>query len=84
MRRTQLYLNDDIWKALHVHSRRQKTTISELVRQAVREKYGRSSADRRKAMLDLVGLRKERFRSVDATNYIRKLRKGMRLKKLAS
>ena len=42
MKRTQLYLNEDIWKALHVRSRQLGTSISELVRQAVREKYGGS------------------------------------------
>jgi len=83
MKRTQLYLNDDIWKALHIHSRRQGTTISELVRRAVREKYGRSSADRRQAMLAFVGLRKDRRDSIDSTAYVRKLRKGNRLRRIA-
>jgi len=83
MKRTQLYLNDDIWKALHIHSRRQGTTISELVRRAVREKYGRSSADRRQAMLAFVGLRKDRRDSIGSTAYVRKLRKGNRLRRIA-
>jgi len=84
MRRTQLYLNDDIWKALHIRSRQQKTTISELVRQAVREKYGRSPANRREAMRALVGLRKDR-RDLPATQtYVRRLRKGNRLKRIRS
>ena len=83
MRRTQLYLNDDIWKALHLESRRRNTTISELVRRAVREKYGASPADRRKAMAGLVGLRKNRTGPADSTAYIRKLRKGARLARLS-
>ena len=35
MKRTQLYVDEDIWKALHIRSRQSGTSISELVRQAV-------------------------------------------------
>jgi hypothetical protein len=51
---TQLYLDDDIWKALHVHSRQRRTSVSGLVRQAVRDRYGSSPANRRQAMMALV------------------------------
>lgn len=46
MRRTQLYLDDDLWRVLQARSRQDKTTVSELVRKAVRERYGVSHADR--------------------------------------
>src|SRR5438132_1214425 len=36
MRRTQLYLEEDAWKALHVRSKISGLSISELVRQAIR------------------------------------------------
>ena len=39
MRRTQLYLDDQLWGALHARAQNEKTTVSELVRQAVRERY---------------------------------------------
>ena len=84
MRRTQLYLSDDIWKALHVRSRQKGQSVSELVREAVREKYGRSPADRRRAMEALVGLRKDRRDIGDSTAYVRRLRKGKRLRRIAS
>jgi hypothetical protein len=84
MKRTQLYLHDDIWKALHIRSRQQRTTISELVRQAVREKYGSSRASRRQAMQSLVGLSKNRKDLPDSETYVRQLRKGKRLRRLAS
>lgn len=84
MRRTQLYLDNDIWKALHVRSRQQRTSISELVRQAVRARYGGSAADRRRAMAALVGMWKDRDDLPDSTTYIRRLRKGKRLKRIAS
>jgi hypothetical protein len=84
MRRTQLYLNEDIWKALHIRARQRKTSISELVRQAVREKYGRSAADRREAMQALVGIWKNREDLPDSEQYVRRLRKGKRLRRMAS
>jgi hypothetical protein len=82
MKRTQLYLNEDIWKALHIRARQRKTTISDLVRQAVREKYGNSSADRKQAMQALVGLWKERKDLPDTEQYVRQLRKGKRLRRI--
>lgn len=84
MKRTQLYLNEDIWKALHIRARQRKTSISELVRQAVREKYGRSAADRREAMQALVGIWKDRQDLADSEQYVRRLRKGKRLRRIAS
>jgi len=84
MKRTQLYLNEDIWKALHIRARQRKTTISELVRQAVREKYGNASADRRQTMQALVGLWKDRKDLPDTEQYVRRLRKGKRLRRVNS
>ncbi|HKN76070.1 MAG TPA: CopG family transcriptional regulator [Candidatus Acidoferrum sp.] len=84
MKRTQLYLNEDVWKALHIHSRQRKTSISELVRQAVREKYGSSPADRRQAMQALVGLWQDREDLAESEQYVRRLRKGKRLRRIAS
>lgn len=84
MKRTQLYLHEDIWKALHIRSRQQRTTISELVRQAVRDKYGSSPANRRQAMQAMVGLWRNRKDLTDSETYVRRLRKGKRLRRLAS
>jgi hypothetical protein len=84
MKRTQLYLNEDIWKALHIRSRQQGTSISELVRQAVRDKYGSSPARRRQAMQALVGMWKDRQDLPDSTTYVRRLRKGKRLRRIVS
>lgn len=84
MKRTQLYLNEDLWKALHIRSRQQGTSISELVRQAVRDRYGSSPASRRQAMQALVGIRKDRKDLPDSTAYVRRLRKGKRLRRIVS
>lgn len=83
MKRTQLYLNEDIWKVLHIRSRQQGTSISDLVRQAVREKYGSLPVSRREAMQAFVGMWKDREDMRDSTAYVRGLRKGKRLKRIS-
>jgi hypothetical protein len=82
MRRTQLYLDDDLWNALHARARREKTTISELVRKAIRERYGVDPEARRKAMLGVIGLWKDRDDIGDSTEYVRSLRRGTRMQRL--
>lgn len=83
MRRTQLYLEDDLWKALHIQSRQSGMSISELVRQAVRERYLSAAARRTQAMRALVGIWEDRSDLPDTQAYIRRLRKGRRLKRVA-
>lgn len=39
VKRTQLYLDKHLWSPLHARAQSQTTTISELVRQAVRERH---------------------------------------------
>ena len=82
MRRTQLYLDDDLSNALHARAQASGTSISELVRQAVREKYFGKFEERRKAMLAIVGIRKDRAEFADPEGYIRKLRRDTRLDRL--
>ena len=84
MKRTQLYLDEDIWKVLHIRSRQSGTSISELVRQAVRDKYGVSSAKRREAMQAVVGMWKDRTDLPATETYVRQLRRGRRLRRMAS
>jgi metal-responsive CopG/Arc/MetJ family transcriptional regulator len=82
MRRTQLYLDDHLWTALHARAQSQKTTISELVREAVRERYLGKQDEQRKAMQEFVGISKERAEPLDANAYIRSLRRSDRLDRL--
>jgi Ribbon-helix-helix protein, copG family len=84
MKRTQLYLDENIWKALHIQARQRRTSISELVRAAVRDRYGASPTNRRQAMKAIVGIWRDRKDLSDASAYVRQLRKGKRLKRLAS
>jgi Ribbon-helix-helix protein, copG family len=83
MKRTQLYLDDDLWKALHIQSRQSRTSVSELVRQAVRERYASASARRKQAMEAWVGVWNGRDDLADSAAYIRRLRKGQRLARIA-
>jgi Arc/MetJ family transcription regulator len=82
MRRTQLYLDDHLWNALHTRARSRKTTVSELVREAVRERYLGSREERMKAMQEFVGIRRGPSTQVDSVEYVRSLRRGGRLDRL--
>jgi len=82
MRRTQLYLDEHLWNALHARARSRKTTVSELVRQAVREHYFGKRDEQAKAMQEFVGIRQEPSESLDAVEYVRSLRRGNRLDRL--
>ncbi len=82
MRRTQLYLEDDLWAALHTKALLEGASVSELVRVAVRERYMGNLEERRAAMLGIVGLWKDRSGLEDAESFIRDLRDDDRLKRL--
>ncbi|HEV2447486.1 MAG TPA: CopG family transcriptional regulator [Candidatus Sulfopaludibacter sp.] len=82
MRRTQLYLDDHLWDALQTRARSRKTTISALVRDAVRERYLGGQEERMKAMREFIGIRKESGASIDAVEYVRRMRRGERLDRL--
>lgn len=82
VRRTQLYLDDQLWGALHARAQSEKTTVSELVRQAVRERYLGNLDTRRAAMETFVGIRKAHGADRDASMEVRRLRRGSRLEGL--
>ena len=77
-----MYLDDQLWGALHARARREKTTVSELVRQAVRERYLGDREQRRAAMQQFVGIRKSPANRAGSTEQVRRLRGGSRLDKL--
>ena len=82
MRRTQLYIEDDLWKALQILAQQSHSTISDLVRKAVREKYLTSSSKRKEALRAAVGIWKDRSDLPDTAGYLRSLRKDDRLKRV--
>ena len=82
MRRTQLYLDETLWNVLHTQARSAGVTVSELVRQAVRERYLGNLEERKAAMQAFVGVREESSKAPDSTEYVRRLRGGRRLDRL--
>jgi len=84
MRRTQLYLDEDLWGTLHVRARSQQTTVSQLVREAVRDRYLGRQGERMKAMQAFVAIRKQGPKMPGAVETVRSLRRGSRLGRLAA
>lgn len=82
VKRTQLYLEDDLWQALHARARSEHTTISDLVRRAAREHYLGDLERRRKAMEAFVGSAKGRWNFEDTETYLRGLRRSTRMQRL--
>lgn len=83
MRRTQLYLDEDLWNALRTRARSDGTTMSELVREAIRERYLGKLDERKSAMKSAVGLWKDRLDIRDSAAYVRRLRRGSRLRRIS-
>lgn len=81
VKRTQLYLDEAVWKALQIHARQSHCTISELVREAVREKFLDSTVKRKEALLSAIGIWKDRTDLPETSVYIRRLREDDRLKR---
>jgi hypothetical protein len=77
--RTQLYLEDDLWNTLHRLAKSEGTTLSDLVRRAVRERYLGDLDERRRAMKAFVGTRGG---TEDVDEVVRKLRRGNRMERL--
>lgn len=82
MKRTQLYLDEDVWNLLKTRSRAMNTTISELVRKAVRERYADKLDQRREAMRAFAGIRRDVRHPTGTEAYIRNLRRGRRLERV--
>jgi hypothetical protein len=81
MRRMQLYLEDELWSVQRLKARQDRTTISDLVPSALREKYLSSASKRWEAMFSAVGLWKDRPDLPGTQTYMRRLRKDSRLKR---
>jgi hypothetical protein len=76
MVRTQLYLDEAIHRRLQALARRQGRTLSELVRDALVQTYGRPHADERAATLQAIeGLWRDRDDLGEGDAYVRRLRR---------
>jgi hypothetical protein len=82
MKRTQLYLDEEMARILETLSRQKGTTVSELVRTSLREHYMQSKEiDKVSLARNLAGIWKNRGNLNDIDAAVRKLRKGSRLKR---
>jgi hypothetical protein len=83
MNRTQLYIDEEMARTLATLSRQKGISISELVRESLRERYTYGK-DIEKAALAriLVGIWKNRADLKDVHSLVRRLRKGSRSKRL--
>jgi hypothetical protein len=83
MKRTQLYLDEAMARKLAALSRQKGTTVSELVRESVHEKYMTAKGlDKGLIARQLTGVWAGRKDLVQPGRVIRRLRKGNRLKRL--
>lgn len=83
VRCTCVYLDDQLWAVLHAVAEREKTTISDLVRRAVGERYVGSRERRVSAMQRFIGSRKPAEGEMTIVDEGRRLRKGCRIDRLA-
>ena len=85
MKRTQLYIEEDIFEALRRLSRERSVSISELVREALRKVYVREKpADADFILKEAAGVWKDRKDIESAGQYVRAMRKDTRRKRLGS
>jgi hypothetical protein len=83
MKRTQLYIDEEMARTLETLSRQKGTTISELVRTSLRERYlPGKDLDRVALAQGLTGIWKNREDLKDTNRIVRKLRGGLRRKRL--
>lgn len=85
MRRSQIYLSTEQWRLLSALSRQMHKSVSELIRQALDRVYKRDeSLDFENALQQMAGLWQGRKDLPPTRAYIRRLRRGARLKRLYS
>ncbi|MEW6701153.1 MAG: CopG family transcriptional regulator [Bacteroidota bacterium] len=79
MKRTQIYIDDELHRILIMESKHKRKRMSNLIREALREKY--MNQEKRLHRLDsIVGIWKDRSFNVD--KFIRDLRKDNRRKRI--
>jgi len=70
-------MDEEVWRILEVKANQSGFTISDLVRQAVREKYAQSIDTRKQAFQSVAGMWANRDDLPATKLHIRQLRKGI-------
>jgi hypothetical protein len=79
MKRTQLYLEEEMARLLAAESRRRGTTVSALVRDAVVKGYGRQGRDDRAGIIErLAGVWADRQDLGSSGDFVRRVRRSSR------
>lgn len=79
MKRTQLYLDEEMSRLLTAESRRRATTVSALVREAVTAAYGRRATDEGHSIIHrLAGVWVDRDDLGESEEFVRSLRRSAR------
>ena len=73
MKRTQIYIDDKTFEYLKKESKLENKTISELIRDSIREKMNHNTKNIIKNLQGIFGIWKNR--KFDTNEYVRKLRK---------
>ncbi|MCH7827074.1 MAG: hypothetical protein IIC75_03715 [Bacteroidetes bacterium] len=79
MKRTQIYIDEDLMQILKIQSKLKSKTVSEIIRNVLKEKFLKRR-QRKQFFSNAVGLWKSKKFDVDV--YVRNIRKGNRLKDL--
>ena len=83
MKRTQLYIEDDVFRVLRRLSREKTTSISELVRAAVKKVYALEKPEHAEDVLrEAAGIWKDRKDIRSADQYVRHMRKDTRRERI--
>jgi len=76
MKRTQIYLDEEIYKYLKAESNRTGKTISEIIREKIRAEINQSKENLIKAIDEVAGIWKDKAEDIEET--VRNLRNGSR------
>jgi hypothetical protein len=83
MKRTQLYLDEEMAKMLTAISRQKRRSVSDLVRESLQERYMSGKAlDKGRLARQIGGIWKNRKDIQDMDIIVRELRKGKRIQRL--
>ncbi|WP_456383734.1 ribbon-helix-helix protein, CopG family [Persephonella sp.] len=77
MKRTQIYLDEEIYRYLKSESKKTGKSISEIIREKLRAEINRSRENLLKAIDETAGIWQDRTEDVD--EFIRNIRKGNRV-----
>ena len=77
MKRTQIYLDEEIYKYLKEESKKTGKSISELIREKLKKEINQNKENLLKTIRETAGIWS--YQTEDVGNYIRNMRKGKRV-----